>query len=305
MVVLGIDTGGTKIAGAVVNENGEILERKTLYRERSGVKLLNESLRMYRELTEYFASRYDLSAIGIGVGGTINPVTGVSIAVSRDNEWQDFSVVGAFHNFIDLPVAVENDGKVAIYGEIWQGAVQNYHTGVGVILGTGVGGGYFEDGEVFHGRNFRAGEVGHIILYPHTRPCDCGQIGCVETYCSGTALWREYNRQMKENVLRNGYGFFQRVNQGDLVAQQILDRFAQDLGTALVSYARIYDPEVIYIGGGLIDTAELWWDKMEKQFRKECYESQRDTPVVKSSLGNDAALLGAAKIAFKLVCSQI
>lgn len=301
MYVLAIDTGGTKIAGAVVDETGRILEKRILRREKSGVKLRDESLRMYQELTEYFSGKYELRAIGVGVGGTINPTTGVSIAVSRDKGWENFSVVDAFGEFTDIPVAVENDGKVAIYGEMWMGAIKGARSGVGVIIGTGVGGGYFEDGQVFHGKNFRAGEIGHIILYPRTRQCDCGQVGCVEAFCSGTALWTEYNRQAGEDVLCNGHQFFERVDAGDPVAQQILDRFAADTGTALVSMVRVYDPEVIFIGGGLIETADLWWDKMEAQFRKECYDSQRDTPIVKSVLGNDAALLGAAKIAFNML----
>lgn len=301
MHILAIDTGGTKIAGAVVDETGRIIEKKVLLREKSGIKLRVESLRMYRELTGYFSEKYKLSAIGIGVGGTINPVTGVSIAVSGDKSWENFSVVDAFKEFTNLPVAVENDGKAVIYGEMWMGAIQNVRSGVGVIIGTGVGGGYFENGQMFRGQGFRAGEVGHTILHPGTRQCDCGQVGCVETFCSGTALWSEYNRRAGENVLRNGHEFFERVYAGEPVAQQILDQFAADIGTALVSMVVAYDPEVIFIGGGLVETADLWWDKMDAQFRKECNDSQRNTPIVKSLLGNDAALLGAAKIAYNLL----
>lgn len=304
MYVLAIDTGGTKIAGAIVDEHGTIIEKKALQRMKSGVKVRGESLRMYRELTEYFSAHYEISAIGIGVGGTINADTGVSIAVSGDPSWTNFSVVEAFREFTDIPVAVDNDCKVAIFGESWMGAIKGAKSAVGYIVGTGVGGGYYENGRMQYGHHFEAGELGHFILYPGGRPCGCGQDGCVEMYCSGTALWTEYNRQIGDAALKNGHDFFERVQAGDQTAQAILDCFAADTATALITILNIYDPEVIFIGGGLAGTSEFWWDKMQQEFSRRCRGSHRNTPILKTTLGNDAALIGAAKIAFNMLAQH-
>jgi len=325
MIVAAIDTGGTKIAGAAVDESGNILYRLSYPNTgRTGPFILDT----YEQIVGDLQKKFQISAIGIGTGGRIDPRDGTVIyATSVYKDYIGLSIGTIMTKRCALPAAVDNDCRVAVCGERWKGAAQGYESVFGIILGTGAGGGFIQGGDIVPGAGFGAGEIGHLILYPGGKLCDCGQKGCAEQYISGTALWQAYNCRVGDGAagdiaggyrvgdgaagdiaggsrvggmeITSGYEFFQLVSGSDPLAQSILDDFTVDLATCAVSVSNLLSPQAILIGGGLIDTADIWWERFASAYNEYGNAHCRNTVLLKAATGNDAALLGAACIAFE------
>jgi len=299
MIVVAIDTGGTKIAGAAVDEEGNILSRVRYSNTgRSGAFMLDT----YEKIVNEFRKEFVLSAIGIGAGGRIDPVDG-KVIYSTDiySDYIGLRIGTIMSERCGLPVAVDNDCRVAIYGERWKGAAQGYDSIFGIIIGTGVGGGYIHDGKTVYGSGFGAGEVGHQILHPNGKLCKCGQKGCVEQYVSGSALWEAYNDNVGLTKISSGYEFFRELDNGDSMARDVLNAFADNLAMCAVSISNLFSPKAILLGGGIIDTADLWWEHFEKSYTTIGNVHSKKTAFIKAAAGNDAALLGAAWMAHRVL----
>ena len=301
MYFAAIDTGCTKIASAVVDEHGKFYRKDQYPRELARDK--DSTMRVYNEIVQGYSREYPISAVGVGAGGRIDVKTGqYNFGTSASAGWSETNIIAELEALCSLPVAIENDCKIAMVGEGWKGATKGYDTVLGAIIGTGLGGGYLYRGEMVYGSRYGAGEMGHAILYPGGKKCLCGQFGCSEMYCSGTALWTSYNElRPGEEQISSGYEFFELVKEGNPDAKKCLDRFSFDLAVLLVTFANIFDPQVILIGGGIPDTKEHWWESMMGYYMQQGATFVREIPIVTSELGNDAPLLGAAKIAFDLI----
>lgn len=295
MYAIAIDSGGTKIVGSVVDENGTILEKE---RHPSGEKNGNFLLETCCGIIEQYRRKYDISVIGIGCNGRIDVKQGIVKDGSIYSNYNGRNIRKELHDFSKLPVSVNNDCYIGIYGEIWKGAAQGYDSVAGLILGTGIGGAIYENGRFLHGGHFGAGEIGHMILHRNGTPCYCGQSGCVERYVSGTALWKHYNERVKTEKISSGYEFFELYHASDPDATAVLEQFVEDLSLVMVNIANLADPGVFLIGGGLADTSADWAEKLAESYRHFAGSYLRSTPVVYAKMGNDAALLGAAKFGF-------
>jgi len=314
MIVAAIDTGGTKIAGAAVDENGNILYRLSYPNTgRTGPFILDTYERIVGDLQK----KFQISAIGIGTGGRIDPRDGTVIyATSVYKDYIGLSIGTIMTKRCAVPTAVDNDCRVAVCGERWKGAAQGYASVFGIILGTGAGGGFIQGGSIVPGAAFGAGEIGHLVLHPGGKLCDCGQRGCAEQYISGTALWQAYNSKAGGGgagggrsagggaggggrEITSGYEFFQLLGDSDPIAQSIMDDFTVDLATCAVSVSNLLSPQAILVGGGLIDTADIWWERFTSAYSEYGNDHCRKTVLLKAATGNNAALLGAACIAFE------
>jgi len=295
MIVAAIDTGGTKIAGAAVNEKGEILKRCRVENTgRTGAFILDA----YRRILDELGREYPIGAIGIGAGGRIDERQGkVLDAVRIYSDYIGLEIKKTLEGEYHLPVAVTNDCRAAILGERWQGEAGAYQDLVGIILGTGVGGGIVCEGQLLLGDKGGMGEIGHIILHPGGRACTCGQRGCAEQYVSGTALWSLYNERTAGEHIASGYEFFERVKAGDQAAGEVLDQFVRDLAVCAVSCVNAYDPQALLFGGGLLDTSDIWWDGFVREYEICGSDHARKKKLLRAGKGNDAALLGAAWLA--------
>lgn len=300
MLFSAIDTGGTKIAYAVIDENGVIYEKDRCARE--GRMDRDYTMQKYGEIIQMHKEKYPIAAVGLGAGGRIDVHTGICNYVCIPNTgWEGTNIVEDLQKICGLPVAIENDCKIALIGEHWKGAVEHYDTILGFFIGTGLGGGYLYQDKMVYGHRYGAGEIGHSILYPNGKKCTCGQMGCAERYISGTALWKNYNEKKEKNRISSGYEFFEKLKNGDCLAEEVLESFAEDLANLLISYANLFDPQVILIGGGIADTQEYWWNKMLEYYHQNGSDFIQSIPIVPAALKNDAALLGAAKIAMDKV----
>jgi glucokinase len=294
--VLGVDIGGTKIMAGLVTSEGECLlieERAT--EANRGKSVLLESL---EQLIADMLSRHQVEAIGIGSAGRIDTDNG-TVYYSTPNlpDWTGVPIRSYLENRFHIPVAVDNDVNVAGIGEKWMGAGDAYDSVVCLTLGTGVAAAVFVDGKLIRGKHWSTGEIGHMILYPHGRPCNCGQLGCMEQYVSGTSLYKSFNAAVGREEIHSGKQFFERLSLADPAAMKIMERFTDDLAVSMVSLCNIYDPEAFIIGGGLIDTRDLWWDTMILKIRRFANAAVSKPLILPAINKNRAGMLGAAKIA--------
>lgn len=291
--VIGIDLGGTKINACLINEKGEIIQRSAVETEaKKGRDVVLNNIQKSIEALDY----NDVLAIGIGTPGFIDAKNGIVTFSGNIEGWTGLNLKNAVEEFVDIPVFVENDANIALLAEKWIGAGKNYKDIVMITLGTGVGGAiYNEKSGLLSGSNFQGAELGHIILYPGGDYCTCGQHGCVEAYCAGTAISKNYEKLTGK--LLSGEKIL-KISSQDVDARKVLENYQSNLAYFLTSLRNIFDPEVIIIGGGVIHSKDIWWDGMIEKFDKTCNNTE-NIDVVAAKFLNDAGVIGAGKIAFE------
>lgn len=295
--VIAIDIGGTKTIGAILNEDGELLES---IRIPTNPKLGPENLmKSLFEIIEQLVSIRKIDCIAIGSAGRINTETG-EVFFASDNipGWTGVKIKEIVEAKFKIQTVVENDCKVTGLGEEWMGSAIGKKSYVCIALGTGIGAAVKLNGELIHGAHWSAGELGHMTLYPNGRQCNCGLKGCLEQYCSGTALVKIFNEKTTQTIT-TGYEFFDLVKDKNEVALSVLNDFIDDLVVAILSLSNIYDPEIIILGGGLIDTKCYWWNQMIEKVNQSPLTNLFVPQVVPATLGSKAALYGAAYLGFK------
>lgn len=309
-LTIGIDLGGTKIAGGVVNDDGVILHRarrETPARDAEAVE--SEIVKLVRDLAE----GQDIEAVGIGAAGLVDEKRS-RVLMAPNLGWTDEPLRASVEREIDLPVVVENDANAAAWGEYRYGAGRGCDNLVCVTVGTGIGGGLVLGGRLYRGAHGLAAEFGHVCVEPGGRLCGCGHRGCWEQYASGNALVRTARelaaerRDEAEILLSLGSGTPEGVEgpdvtaaatEGDPVALEAFDRLANWLGLGLAGVIEIMDPGRVLIGGGVSSAGDLLL-KPTKRVYSESVAGRGYRPVTDirlAALGNDAGLIGAADLA--------
>lgn len=296
--VIGIDLGGTSIYGGVINEKGEIIKRSV--RETGTGLGKREVLNRVIEAINELLNGQIVEGIGIGTPGFIDSEEGKVLSIGGNIEdWAGTDIKGELSKvFKDIPVFVENDANVAGICEGWIGAGKDLKTFVMITLGTGVGGAIFTSKEgIWHGNRYQGAELGHVILYPKGRLCNCGQHGCVERYISGRAVEILYTE--RTGIDLKGKDIFKN-SISDEFSRELVDEFAENLAIFIVSLKNIFDPEGIIIGGGVINSKEYWWDKTIEYY-KEYSNDPVGMEILPAIYLNDAGMIGAAKVVFDRV----
>lgn len=291
---IGIDLGGTSICGGIINEKGEILKRADrdtpIDKGRRGV--LDAIIDVIDELMEE-----DILGIGIGTPGCIDSINGKVLDIGGNiEEWANTDLRGEISKiYPNSPIYVENDANVAALCEGWIGAGKNFKYFVMITLGTGVGGAVYTEKEgILKGHNFQGAELGHAILYPKGRDCNCGQHGCVDVYISGDAVEQKYYEVTGER--KKGKDIF-KDSLTDKISNKVIEEYCEDIAIYLVSLKNIFDPQGLIIGGGVINSKDIWWDKMLKYY-KEYSNSTNSMEVVPAIYLNYAGMIGAGRIVF-------
>jgi len=250
-----------------------------------------------------------ISAVSVVVPGTVNVAEGVVVKAPNVPCLDGFRLAAALESELDWPVILENDANAAAIGELWRGAGQGYRTLICVTLGTGVGGGIILDGNLWRGVDGSAAEIGHIGVDPFAGvPCTCGSRGCLEVYASATAIvrmTREARPRYPNSILHNTEALtsekvYEAGQAGDELAIEVFRRMGVYLGIGLASLINVLNPEIVVIGGGLSNG----WDLFEKHMHQQVLERAFPIParrvkIVRAQCGDDAGLLGAARLAFK------
>ena len=297
---IGVDLGGTKILAGVVTRDGEIVRRheRTTSLE-SQEKLVAE---LETAISEVLAD--DVGAIGLGVPGPLNLVDGRTYDMVN-LPFHDFPLRDHMARRFDLPVGLDNDANAAAIGEWRAGVGRGVDDLVMLTLGTGLGGGVISGGKPFRGANGGGVELGHVVIVHDGRPCQgrCTGRGHLEPYVTGLAATRA--AQDAFGPAADAHRLVRLANEGDARAREILADIGAHLGSGMGSFANIFEPALIVIGGGFGVAA---WEHLigsaEMVMRREALRPMRDeVKVVRAELGTSAGLIGAGFVAFEALDS--
>ncbi len=292
MKIAGIDIGGTFIKGAVIEGEKIIYETKVQTNAAKGKQAVeNALLGLADELLRYASEE---APIGIASAGDIDPKEG-RVVYATDTlpgfTGLQLGKIVSEHTF--RRVQVINDADAALLGEMEYGAAKGLRDAVLFTLGTGLGGGITVNGRLLIGNRFHAARPGHIPLYPGGRKCTCGALGCAEQYVSATGLIKNA-KELGFETKDGAEGIMKAASKGDEKAARALGKFIADFTTVILTLQNILDPEVIVVGGGLIQMKEFWFDGLLKRLPQDVRGK-----VVPALLKNSAGCMGAAVAAEK------
>lgn len=303
-LIFAADLGGTHLRAATVDQNGRIHSRfkQNTPQVADASAIVDAIVSAVRE----FQKAGDISAVSLVVPGTVKVEEGAVVKAPNLPCLDGFPLAAALTEQLGLPAILENDANAAAVGEMWQGAAVGCKTIICVTLGTGVGGGIILDGKLWRGVDGSAAEIGHMCVDPFGGvACTCGSRGCLEVFASATAIvrmTREASPRYPDSVLQGvedltAEMIFEAGQQGDELALEIFRRMGVYLGIGLANLINILNPEIIVIGGGVVNGWELFEKHMHQQVEERAFPLLR-VKIVRAKCGDDAGLLGAARLAF-------
>jgi fructokinase len=292
MFRIGIDLGGTKIEGIVLDESGRELFRKRINtQQESGYRhILNRIRELYDEMAKTIPGR--THTFGIGAPGAISPRTGLlknSNTVCLNGQ----PLKSDLESLLGRGIEIQNDANCFAMAEALHGVGRGQALVFGVIMGTGCGGGIVHKGEVIVGRQAIAGEWGHSSIAPDGPLCYCGKRGCVETYISGGGAEARYAEKFGvkkpfREIKKDFYG-------GEPKAVEFMQTFFRNFGRALANVIDVLDPDIVILGGGVSNFNALYKEGIA-EVAKFVFSDSLETPIVKHQLGDSAGVIGAALI---------
>lgn len=306
----GIDIGGTKIAGAVVDPGGRILAESRVTSPATDPDKIHAAV---AELVAELAADHPVTAVGVGAAGYV-AADRSTVLFAPNIAWRDEPLGADLARHTGLPVVIENDANAAAWGEFQYGAGRDVDDQLMVTVGTGVGGGVIADGRLLRGGFGVAAEIGHVCLVPDGHLCGCGNRGCFEAYASGTALVRSAREAVRGTSLLardlldraggdsdaiTGPFITDAAKAGDRFAQEQLEQLGRWLGHGLASLVSVLDPTVIVIGGGVSDAGDLLLEPARQTFHRELSGRgyRPEAEIRPAELGNRAGVIGAADLA--------
>jgi glucokinase len=303
VIALGIDIGGTKIAAGLVTVEGTVLAR--VEAPTPATEGQDRILGIVEELGRRLIDRYDgdrrdIVALGVGSGGVIDPeLRRVVSSTDFMGDWKGAEIGARLESTFGLPVVVYNDVHAHAAGEAFFGAGRGQRIALVAGIGTGIGGAVLIDGVPQLGAHGAAGHVGHISTAEALgMPCPCGRTGHLESISSGTGLLALYRKLGGDPSVRNAREIVARLDE-DTIAHTALVTSASSLGTGLADLANVVDPHIVIVAGGMSNAGPLWWESLLGAFNGGLLPILEGTPLVKAHLGDDAAIVGAAKLALE------
>jgi glucokinase len=310
-LTIGVDVGGTKVLGGVVDAAGQVLAQS---RRATPADDTAKTLHMIAEVILELAAAYPAEAVGIGAAGWIDAERS-TVQFAPNLAWRNEPLRDEIAAQVDLPVVVENDANAAAWAEFEFGAGSDATDSMVLFtVGTGIGGGIILGGQLVRGAHGIAGELGHTVSVPDGRLCGCGRHGCLEQYASGSALVRfaqaaaTQHPESAEILLDlaggdagaiTGIMVTNATREGDKAALSAFDQVGYWLGTGMADIVQILDPQVIVIGGGVVDAGNLLLDPVRAGYAHALKQRGR-LPVAEvrgALMGNLAGVVGAADLA--------
>ena len=311
MRVIGIDAGGTKLLGGVVEESLAVRDRvHRFWRGESRDEVLDV---MVEAIEEARAAAGEVDAVGLGIPAIVDAASGTS-------EWsthlplEGVRVRELMAERLGLPVYVDNDANLALLAESRAGAARGASHAVMLTLGTGIGGGLLLDGRLYRGARGGGAELGHVVVDLDGPPCQggCPNRGCLEALASGSAIGREgaaagvaapdsaLGRAVAEGREITGAFVTELAHDGDPAAREVLTRVGRWLGAGVSGLINAFQPEVVVIGGGAIAAGDLLLDPAREEVAARALPPLRDgVSVVAAELGAEAGLVGAGILALE------
>ena len=312
MVRIGIDVGGTGIQFGAIDENMNILAEKSIPTTTS--VSFSEQVARIADAVVATASAAGFSAdqidrIGVGIPGISDPVTG-DIVKCPNMGWFHVPFRQEFMKHLSVPLYIENDANVAALAESAAGVSAGTSSSVFITIGTGIGSGIILNGRSWNGFHGIGGELGHVIFGLNGVPCTCGNHGCLERYCSATALIRMGREavalQPDSLILRSVGNDLTRIEartvidaarENDPVAVEVYGRWISQLAQAIAGVVNLLDPEVIVLGGGVSKAGDFLLNPLRSEFRKYVLYSDQPLPDLRIAvLGSKAGIIGASML---------
>ena len=320
---IGIDIGGTKVAGGVVDVDGNITHRArrdTPHRSKNPAVVEDTIVDVVDELMQIVGSE-TVAAVGIGAAGFV-AADRATVVFAPHLSWRHEPLQEALQKRVVVPIFVDNDANAAVWAEWKFGAAKEETHVMMITLGTGIGGGMLINGQVQRGRFGIAGEFGHMQVVPGGHRCECGNRGCWEQYASGNALVREArslvsaNSPIASDLLDRVDGrpgnltgplITQAARDGDPTARELLAEIGNWLGVGIANLAAAFDPGTFVIGGGVSAAGDLLLTSARETFKRQLPGRgyRPEARIVAAHLGNDAGLIGAADLARSSAGSQV
>jgi glucokinase len=309
-VAIGLDAGGTKVAGIVVDAAGAIVARQVVeMRAEDADAAVRTIVGLARDL---IAGHPDVVAAGVGAAGMVS-LDGV-MRFAPNIAWSEYPLHERLSRAIGLPILVDNDANAAAWGEFRFGAGRGSNDMLLVTVGTGIGGAIVAGGRLFRGAHGFAAEIGHIIVEPGGPRCGCGNLGCWEQVASGRAIGRlgvQAGRDHPESLVVELAGgdpsnvtgpiVTEAAKAGDAVAVHVLAEVGRRLGEGIAGLVNVLDPDVVVVGGGAVDAGDLLLEPARQAYAGavEGPDHRPAVAIVAAELGNDAGAVGAADLALR------
>ena len=308
---IGVDVGGTKVLGGVVDESGTVVKTARRDTPREGGSALTQAI---ADVAKELMAEFTIDSVGVSVAGFVSSDRKTMLATPNIAGWNGVDLDYQLTSLIGLPVVIENDANAAAWGEARFGAGRGKRHMLMLTVGTGIGGGIVVNGELYRGAFGTAAEIGHIRVVPEGHLCGCGARGCFEQYGSGNALMRHAREaiaaspDIARNLLSRGDGTLEGLTgkaitdaarDGDAVALAAFKTTAQWLGAGIASLAVVLDPECVVIGGGVIDAGEILLKPTREALERSMpFAGKHPYPeIIGAQLGNEAGLVGVADLA--------
>lgn len=303
--VAGIDIGGTKIALAVADLEGRIIEKARFparTAERGPHAIMEEALAEIAHMLGKSGSC--LAAVGIGCAGPLDRKRGLILSPPNLPGWNEFPIVRLVEERLGVPALLDNDANAAALGEHRYGAGRGYEHLVYITQSTGIGGGVIVRGELVRGVCDGTGEVGHMTVLPDGPECGCGGRGCLEALCSGTALARRARERLAAGAASSlsalsasevtAGAVAAAARAGDAVASQVWDEMIHYLAVGVGNLFNVLAPEAVVIGGGVSEVGEQLFGPLRERVRARVRMLPPEKiNILQASLGGDSALHGA------------
>jgi len=311
---LGVDVGGTKIQAAAVQESGAVLGREKHPTPRDDGP--EETLAVIEKAIETVVRELelgmeDVTAVGIAIPGVVDPDTG-RIAVTPNMNLTGVDIRAHLERRLQLPIAVGNDCNLGTLGETWLGSARNASSAVGILVGTGIGCGIVLDGKLWRGAREAAAEIGHIVMEIGGPKCGCGNLGCFEALASRTAIERNLREAVQQGrqtmlteLLEKDLGMIRSnalrkaLEADDALVTEVMRHASEVLGHACLTVRHLIDPEVIVLGGGVVEAmSDFILPIVQNIVGSDQLPGAREGGhVLLSALGDDAVVLGAVALA--------
>ncbi|HTW19981.1 MAG TPA: ROK family protein [Mycobacteriales bacterium] len=296
--ILAIDVGGTKLAAAWVDRDGEVHDRRQVPTEPSGPGAGEELWTTLVGLLDAVCAGRSPAAVGVGCGGPMQWPAGLVSPLNLP-AWRSFPLRSRLsERYPGRVVRLVNDAIAMAVGEHWRGAGRDAHGLLGIVVSTGVGGGLVLDGRIVAGPTGNAGHIGHVVVDPSGPACACGGLGCLEAIARGPAVvqWA-LDQGWKPTGVADGSALLDAARAGAEVAVAAFARAGEALGVAIASAAHLLELDVVAVGGGLTAAGDLLLGPARSAFARHArMDFVRDCRIVPAALGNDAGLVGAAAL---------
>ena len=310
---VGIDVGGTNIKIGLFDSKLELISKTsvTTDAEMGPEIVINKMAQTVEELiAEAGLSLQDVIAVGIGTPGPAKYSEGIIIQSTNMPKFKNVPICQMLNEKLGAPVVFDNDANVACWGEYTVGAGKGVKDMVFFTLGTGIGGGVVSDGELVHGCDENAAELGHMIIYPDGRRCNCGQKGCVEAYGSADSTARRATEAIEagaESSLKKvldekgkitSKDVYTHLAAGDKLAKEITDGTAKALAITCINMLHTTEPKRIIFTGGMIAAGDALLNRIQDFFDEYIWTLKKETvEICFATLGEDTGIIGAAALA--------